>query len=80
MNAARGGLVAEEALIAALSDKTVAGAWLDSFAQEPYSGPLTEYNQVILTPHIGSYTYECRKKMETEAVENLIKGLKDCEL
>lgn len=75
LNAARGELVDESALIDALDSGKVAGAWLDTYVAEPYSGPLCDYLQVILTPHIGSYTAECRVAMETEAVENLLKGL-----
>ncbi|MBD3379373.1 MAG: hydroxyacid dehydrogenase [Candidatus Omnitrophica bacterium] len=74
LNAARGGLVDEEALIECLDEGRVSGAWLDVFGREPYSGPLTGYSQVILTPHVGSYTRECRKRMETEAVNNLIEA------
>ena len=83
LNAARGGLIDEDALISVLEDGTIQGAWLDTFKQEPYAGPLTGYTQVVLTPHVGSYTLECRKRMETEAVQNLInvlkkkKGIKD---
>jgi len=62
-------------LLNGLEQKTIAGAWLDTFEMEPYSGPLTRYPQVILTPHIGSYTSECRRRMEFEAVENLIATL-----
>ena len=76
LNAARGELVDESALIDALDSGKVAGAWLDTYAEEPYSGRLCDYLQVILTPHIGSYTAECRVAMETEAVENLLKGLR----
>jgi len=76
LNASRGGLVDESALIEAIEDGKIAGAWLDSFNEEPYNGPLNRYSQVILTPHVGSYTSECRLCMENEAVENLIKGLK----
>lgn len=72
LNASRGGLIDEDALVRALEEKSIAGAWLDVFMQEPYNGPLTKYPQVILTPHVGSYTAECRKRMETEAVKNLI--------
>jgi len=75
MNAARGGLIDEAALLNGLEQKIIAGAWLDTFELEPYSGPLTRYPQVILTPHIGSYTRECRRRMEVEAVENLIATL-----
>lgn len=72
LNAARGVLVDESALTEALDEGIVAGAWIDTFDDEPYDGPLKKYPQVILTPHVGSYTIECRKQMENEAVENLI--------
>tara|TARA_B100000315_G_scaffold259588_1_gene316203 strand:- start:1303 stop:2211 length:909 start_codon:yes stop_codon:yes gene_type:complete len=75
LNIARGNLIDETSLIHALKDGHVAGACLDSFAEEPYNGSLCDYEQVILTPHIGSYTYECRRLMEMESVENLLKGL-----
>ncbi|MCR4322400.1 MAG: phosphoglycerate dehydrogenase [Candidatus Brocadiaceae bacterium] len=72
LNAARGGLINEIALINAIESGKIAGAWLDTFSVEPYAGPLSKYPQVLLTPHVGSYTQECRISMETEAVENLI--------
>jgi len=75
LNAARGGVVDENALREALDGGSIAGAWIDTFDAEPYEGPLTRYPQVILTPHVGSYTFECRKQMENEAVENLIAAL-----
>ena len=74
INAARGDLINESAFIKAINKGQIAGAWIDTFSQEPYSGPLCQYEQVILTPHIGSYTLECRKQMEMEAVNNLING------
>ena len=76
LNASRGGAVDEGALIKALEKKHIAGAWLDVFEEEPYTGPLIKYPQVMLTPHVGSYTVECRKRMEMEAVKNLIKVLR----
>lgn len=75
LNAARGGLIDENAIKKALDSGRVAGAWLDTFQSEPYSGVLCEYEQVILTPHVGSYTLECRRNMEMEAVNNLIEAL-----
>ena len=75
LNAARGGLVSESLLIEALNDGRVASAWLDTFESEPYSGSLTDCENVILTPHVGSYTVECRAQMEGEAVDNLINVL-----
>lgn len=75
LNAARGGLIDERALLESLNDGRIAGAWLDAFDEEPYRGPLTSYPQVILTPHVGSYTQECRRRMELEAVNNLLVAL-----
>ena len=74
LNAARGGVLDEEALRAALEKGKVAGAWLDTFVEEPYAGPLSGFNQVLLTSHIGSYTAECRRAMELEAVDNLLQA------
>ncbi len=76
LNAARGTLIDENALIEALDNKTIAGAWLDTFPSEPYAGALCDRLQVILTPHVGSYSLECRRSMEAEAVDNLISSLK----
>ena len=77
LNAARGGVVDETALIEALDNGKIKGAWIDTFNIEPYTGPLKSYSQVILTPHAGSYTVECRKIMETEAVNNLISAFRE---
>ena len=75
INVSRGSVVDEKALYYALKSNRLSGAALDVFEREPYRGPLTELNNVILTPHIGSYAMESRIRMEKEAVENLIKGL-----
>lgn len=72
VNCARGGLVDEAALFDLLQSGHLAGAYLDTFEREPYSGPLTTLDNVVLTPHIGSYAAECRIRMEVEAVENLL--------
>ena len=75
LNASRGGVIDEQALIGALEKGRIAGAWIDTFDEEPYTGPLRAYPQVLLTPHVGSFTAESRIQMEREAVENLINGL-----
>ena len=75
VNVARGRLVDEKALCKALNSGRVSYACIDVFEQEPYSGPLTQSDNVILTPHIGSYAREARILMEELAVENLLKGL-----
>jgi D-3-phosphoglycerate dehydrogenase len=74
LNCARGGVVNEAALLSALDSGHVAGAWLDCFVEEPYTGPLRGHAQVLLTPHVGSYTRECRLKMETQAARNLVEA------
>ncbi len=76
INCSRGGIVDEPALYQALKKKKLAGAGLDVFEHEPYRGSLLKCDNVILTPHVGSYAKESRVRMELEAVSNLIKGLK----
>jgi len=76
LNSARGSVLNTGAFIEALEEGKIAGAWMDTFEQEPYNGPLKKYPQLILTPHVGSYTRECRKNMEVQAVENLIKAFR----
>ena len=75
INAARGGLIDETALDEALISGHLGMAALDVFEQEPYHGPLTKNDRMILTSHIGSLAKESRKCMELEAAENLLKGL-----
>ena len=50
-------------------------AALDVYEQEPYSGKLLELDNVLCTPHVGSYAREARVEMEKEAVRNLLIGL-----
>ena len=76
VNVARGGVVDEVALCKALESGQVSCACLDVFEKEPYSGRLTQFENVVLTPHIGSYAKEARIEMEKMAVENLLDGLK----
>lgn len=75
INAARGGLVDESALLAALQSGKVSAAALDVFEQEPYHGPLLECGNITLTSHVGSLARESRQRMEIEAAENLVQGL-----
>ena len=75
VNCSRGGVVDEKALYESLKNGRLAGAAVDVFDSEPYEGLLQELDNIILTPHIGSYAKETRIKMEMQAAENLIKGL-----
>ena len=77
INAARGGLVDEDALYRALKTSRLGGAALDCFEIEPYKGPLKDMDNVLLTSHIGSYAKEGRMMMERQSVENLFSALKE---
>ena len=77
INASRGEIVDEKALHSALKSNKLAGAGLDVFHEEPYSGILTELNNIVITPHIGAYAKEIRNQMEIEATKNLIMGLQN---
>lgn len=77
INTSRGSLLDETALLNALKSGFLQGAALDVFNEEPYEGPLHGLDNVILTPHIGSYARESRIDMEMEAVQNLLKGLNE---
>lgn len=77
INTSRGNVVDEFALYEYLKNGHLSGAALDVFEEEPYKGPLRELDNVILTPHIGSYAKEARIEMEMQAVENLLEGLRD---
>ncbi|MBF0386286.1 MAG: phosphoglycerate dehydrogenase [Candidatus Omnitrophica bacterium] len=76
VNVARGALVDEEALYAAIVSEKVGGVALDVYAQEPYVGRLTELSNVIMTPHVGSFTRESRLNMETQAVSHVVNFFK----
>lgn len=75
VNTSRGSLIDETALIKALENGTVSGIGADVFSEEPYHGPLSNYSQAILTPHVGSYASEERDGMEKESVSNLLKAI-----
>jgi len=75
VNLSRGGIVDEDALCQALESNHLAGAALDVFEREPYTGPLRELDNVVLTPHIGSYARVSRLEMEIQAVKNLLESL-----
>lgn len=75
INASRGGIIDEGALYEALKSGHIGGAAVDVFEREPYDGPLKELDNVILTPHIGSYAMESRIRMEIDTIRNLLDAL-----
>jgi D-3-phosphoglycerate dehydrogenase / 2-oxoglutarate reductase len=78
INCARGGLIDEGALAAALSSGKVAGAALDVFQQEPTppDNPLLAFDQVIATPHLGASTTEAQLGVATMIAEQVLEFLK----
>jgi glyoxylate reductase len=73
INAARGGIVDEEALIAALEAGPLAGAGLDVYPKEPHVDPrLVGLENVVLLPHMGSATIEARTAMGEKVVANIL--------
>lgn len=76
INVARGTVVDQAALIAALRDGTIAGAGLDVFDGEPkVPGELIAMDKVVLTPHMASATHETRQAMADLAVANVVAHL-----
>ena len=76
VNTARGALVDEAALIAALDSGHIAAAGLDVFAEEPQvPAALLAMEQVVLTPHIGSATAQCRADMVQRGLANIARFL-----
>lgn len=81
VNAARGGLIDEEAAYTALKEGKLGGLALDAFEVEPpEQSPLFELDNVVATPHTGAHTVEAGRKMAIMSVENLIAALegRDC--
>jgi glyoxylate reductase len=77
VNTARGGIVDEDALAAALASGRLAAAALDVFAEEPLpaTSPLLAAPNLVLAPHIGSATLRTRARMADLAIANLRAGL-----
>jgi D-3-phosphoglycerate dehydrogenase len=75
VNAARGELVDEEALAAALRSGKIAGAALDVFSSEPYSGPLLELDNVVVTPHLAASTSEAQDRAGVIVAEQVAAAL-----
>jgi D-3-phosphoglycerate dehydrogenase len=78
LNCARGGIINEEALAAALRSGHLAGAALDVFVPEPppTNHPLLNLPNVVVTPHLGASTVEAQESVASEAAQLLIDFLK----
>ena len=73
INTARGELVDESALAAALRNRPEFSAAIDVFAEEPYTGQLATLENCILSAHMGSATRDCRLRMELEAAQETVR-------
>lgn len=79
VNTARGGLVDEDALCAAVHSRQVFAAGLDSYSQEPpgKDNPLLNEPQIVLSPHVGGVTGQAYVNMGVAAAQNLLHSLAD---
>lgn len=77
VNAARGGILDEEALAEAIRDGRVAGAGLDVYSTEPLTeSPLFDLDGVVMTPHLGASTAEAQDKAGTDVAEAVAAALR----
>jgi D-3-phosphoglycerate dehydrogenase len=78
INCARGGIIDEEALYEALKSGRIAGAAIDVFVEEPpFTSPLLELDNVVVTPHLGASTEEAQVKVAiavAEQIKNALRG------
>jgi len=79
VNAARGGIVDEEALARAIKEGKIAGAALDVFGEEPVdpNSPLLQLDNVLCTPHLGASTSEAQERVAVEIAEQVVDYLRN---
>jgi D-3-phosphoglycerate dehydrogenase len=77
INCARGGIINEDALYNALAEKRIAGAALDVYPKEPPENKrFTEFENCLVTPHLGASTEEAQIEVAVEAAEILVEAIK----
>lgn len=78
INTARGGVVDETALLSALSDGEIAGAYCDVFSEEPLpkDSPLRDIDEIVISPHMAAYTEEAIARMDEVSVRNIVNYLR----
>ncbi|MBC8081110.1 MAG: phosphoglycerate dehydrogenase [Gorillibacterium sp.] len=74
INCARGGIINEEALLAAVNDGIVAGAAFDVFTKEPLAAdhPFLKHPKIIVTPHLGASTVEAQENVAIDVSEEVL--------
>lgn len=77
VNTSRGNMINEHDLAQALRSQRIAGAAIDVFEREPYTGELGTLENCLLTCHMGSMSADCRSRMEIEATEEALRFLKN---
>lgn len=77
INTSRGGILNEKDLYFALHNEVIAGAGLDVFQNEPYTGDLIKLKNILLTPHVASSTNQARSEMEIDCVNRVISFFKN---
>lgn len=80
INTARGGIINEQDLYAALQAGHLGGVALDVYETEPYQGPFSKIDRCLLTAHMGSMSFACRSRMELDATNEAIRFLSGQEL
>lgn len=73
LNLSRGNIINERDLANFLKKRSDVMVSLDCYTKEPYKGKLTQFENIIMTPHIGTFSYETRDLMEEKALHNLCK-------
>lgn len=73
INTSRGGIVDEADLYNEMSKGHLSMAAIDVFEQEPYQGPLSNLDNIVLTSHMGSMSEDCRTRMEIEATSEVVR-------